>query len=330
MIISRAPVRVTLGGGGTDLASYYSRSGGFLIAGAVDRYIHICLNRRFQQNLRLAYSETEIVESVDAVKHPLFRACLELLGLRQQLEIVSIADIPSNCGLGTSSSFTVALLNALHTFKRDFISLRTLAEEACLVEIDRLGEPIGKQDQYMAAFGGVTCLTFDTDGTVHVEPLRISGGSLAELERNILTFYTGVERSASEILSGQSQRTEEGHGNTIDALDTIKEIGLKTREALEGGHLDAFGDLLHAHWETKKQLSSRISEPFLDECYEEARKAGALGGKIMGAGGGGFFIFYCSRDQDRVVDAMKKFGLQHTRFRFDFEGAKIVVNVKGN
>jgi len=329
MIISRTPVRITLGGGGTDLASYYSKYGGFLIAAAIDRYVFISANKRFYDSIRLSYSQTEIVDDISQIKHRIFREALRLLDIKKGIELVSIADVPASCGLGTSSSFTVSLLNALHAYKRDFVTQKHLAEEACHIEIDILREPIGKQDQYIAAFGGITCLTFERNGDVIVEPLRISDETLDQLESNILLFYTGIERSASEILSEQDEKSKRDDPKTVDNLHRIKEIGLETRRALETGVVDKFGELLHVHWETKKQRSQRMSDPFIDECYEAARKNGALGGKLIGAGGGGFLMFYGhNHDKPKLSQAMKKMGLKPLRFHFDFEGAKILVNMK--
>jgi len=328
MIISRAPVRISLGGGGTDLESYYSKRGGFLIAGAIDRYVFISANKRFYDSMRLSYSQTEIVENVEDVKHRIFKESLKYLGVNNGIELVSIADVPANSGLGSSSSFTVSLLNALHAYKRDFVSQKQLADEACHLEIDILGEPIGKQDQYISSFGGVTALTFERDGNVIVEPLKMDQETLNELERNILLFSTGIERSASDILSEQNQKSKEGNKDVIETLDQIKSIGFKTKNAFESGDLDRFGKLLDVHWQIKKDLSNKISNNFIDGCYEAAMSNGALGGKIMGAGGGGFFMFYCSENQKKLISAMKEKGLKPMKFRFDFEGAKILVNMK--
>lgn len=327
MIISRAPVRLTLGGGGTDLKSYYSKYGGFLIAAAIDKYVFISANKRFYDSIRLSYSQTEIVDKVTDIKHRIFKAALALLHIDSGIELVSIADVPANCGLGTSSSFTVSLLNALHAYKRDFVTQKQLAEEACHIEIDVLQEPIGKQDQYMAAFGGITCLTFEKNGDVLVEPLAISAETMDQLESNISLFYTGIERSASEILSEQDEKSKKDDPAMIDNLHKIKEIGLETRSALERGNADELGRLFHVHWETKRERSSKMTDPFIDECYETARRNGALGGKLIGAGGGGFLMFYCrNSDKPRLFQAMKKAGLKPMRFHFDFEGAKILVN----
>ena len=329
MILSRAPTRITLGGGGTDLKSYYSKHGGFLIAGAVDRYCTVLANRRFHDSIRLSYSQMEIRDNVADIEHRIFRAALEFIGIEKGIELHSTADVPAGCGLGTSSSFTVALLNALHAYKKDFVTQKQLAEEACHIEIDMLGEPIGKQDQYMAAFGGLTCLTFDKNGEVLVEPLRISQGALDQLESNTLLFFTGKQRNASDILSEQDEKSKQDDPEMIQNLDQIKEIGLETRRYLEKGQLDMLGELLHVHWETKKKRSQKMSDPFMDECYEVARKNGALGGKLVGAGGGGFFMFYCSNynhDKPKLAETMQKMGLRWERFHFDFDGVKILVN----
>lgn len=328
MIISRAPVRISLGGGGTDLRSYYSKYGGFLIAGAIDKHIFISANKRFYDSIRLSYSQTEIVNSIDEIRHRIFREALKFLDMNNGIELVSIADVPANCGLGSSSSFTVSLLNALHAYKREFISQKQLAEEACHIEIDVLGEPIGKQDQYISAFGGVTTLTFEKDGNVIVEPVKMTEEAIDELERNILLFHTGIERSASEILSEQNEKSKRDEAEVIETLHQIKGIGLETKKAFERGDLDRFGELLDVHWQTKKHLSKKVSSGFIDECYEIAMRNGALGGKIMGAGGGGFFMFYCSEDQTKLINALKEKGLKRMRFRFDLEGAKVLVNMK--
>ncbi len=327
MILSRAPTRITLGGGGTDLKSYCSKYGGFLIAGAIDKYCTILVNRRFYDSIRLSYSQMEVRDNVADIEHRIFRAALELIGIEKGIELHSTADIPASCGLGTSSSFTVGLLNALHAYNKDFVTQKQLAEEACHIEIDILGEPIGKQDQYMAAFGGLTCLIFDKSGDVLVEPLRISREALDQLEGNILLFFTGKERSASEILSEQDERCKQDDLEMIQNLHQIREIGLETRKYLERGQVNVLGELLHVHWETKKKRSCKMSDPFVDECYEVARKNGAAGGKLIGAGGGGFLMFYCENShKPKLVEAMQKMGLRWERFHFDFDGAKVLVN----
>jgi len=329
MILSRAPTRITLGGGGTDLKSYYSNYGGFLIAGAIDKYCTILANKRFYDDIRLSYSQTETVDKVSDIEHRIFRATLEFMGIDKEIELSSTADIPASCGLGTSSTFTVALLNALHAYKKDYITQKQLAEEACHIEIDILGEPIGKQDQYISAFGGLTCLTFDKNGDVLMEPLQISHEAIDQLESNITLFYTGKQRSASAILAEQDQKSKQDDAEMIRNLDQVKQISLDTRKYLEGGQVDMLGELLHVHWEIKKKRSQNMTDPFIDECYEDARKNGAIGGKLIGAGGGGFFMFYChnfNHDKRRLIEAMQKMGLRWERFHFDFDGAKILVN----
>ncbi len=327
MILSRAPTRITLGGGGTDLESFYSKHGGFLIAAGIDRYCTILANSRFYPSIRLSYSEMEVKDRVADIEHRIFRTALEFVGIDGQIELHSTADVPAGCGLGTSSSFTVALLNALHVYKREYITQRQLAEEACRIEIDLLGEPIGKQDQYAAAFGGLSCLTFDKSGDVLVEPLRVGHELIDQLETNLLLFFTGKGRSASGILAEQDAKSRDNDTEMIDNLLEIKDIGLQTRKYLEMGQPDMLGELLHAHWQTKKRRSENMSDPFIDECYEAARKSGAGGGKLVGAGGGGFLMFYCDNGhKTALIEAMRKRDLRWERFRFDHEGAKVLIN----
>jgi len=330
MIISSAPARITLGGGGTDLASYYSKYGGFLISAAINKYVFISLNKRFQGNIRLGYSQTELVDNASQIKHPILREALKLVGIDKGIEIFSMADIPAGCGMGSSGSFTVALLNGLHTYKREFITQKQLAEEACHIEIDILKEPIGKQDQYISAFGGVTCFTIDKNGAVLVEPLMISDELLYQLEHDLLFFYTGIERNASEVLSEQNVKSKKDDIQVITSLHRIKDIGIESRKLLEEGDLDGFGKMLDVHWNMKKKLSSKVFSPFIDECYEIAMKNGALGGKIMGAGGGGFFMFYCNEDRSKLTESLQKVGLVPAWFSFDFQGVRTLVNMKSS
>ena len=331
MIVSRAPVRFSLGGGGTDLPSYSSVHGGFLVAAAIDKYIYVSANRRFYENIRLAYSKTETVATVDEIDHRIFREALRLCDIPRGIELTSVADVPSNSGLGSSSSFTVALLNALHTFKHDFVSSRQLAEEACRIEIDVLKEPIGKQDQYIAAFGGISAFTFNTDGSVAVERVPIQPDVLEELESNLLIFYSGVERAASKVLSEQSKNITKNEDNAVERMHRIKELGRETLRILTRGNIDAYGELLHEHWMNKRKLTSNMSDSTIDEHYEAARAAGAIGGKLMGAGGGGFFMFYTApAERRRVYAAMTARGLRPLRFRFDTSGAHIVANLTQN
>lgn len=328
MIITRTPVRIPLGGGGTDLPSYSSKYGGFLISAAIDKYTFITVNKRKLDNLiRASYSKTEIVSSVDEIQHPLIREALRLTRIDGGIEITSIGDVPGGSGLGTSGSFTVGLLNALHTLKREHIPPGDLAEEACRIEIDVLKEPIGKHDQYITAFGGISCLDIDRTGHVSAFPARISEDVLEEFERSNLLFYTGIARRSSEVLAEQNKASNDNDQRVIESLHRIKEIGWEIKNALEAGNLRRFGELLDIHWETKKQLSGKISDDQIDHWYEIAKASGALGGKIMGAGGGGFFVFYCENDNKaRLREAMAREGLIEMRFRFDFEGTKVLVN----
>jgi len=331
MIISRSPVRITLGGGGTDLRSYYSKYGGALIAAAIDKYTFVTAHPRFPDDIRLKYSKIEQVDEVNEIQHNIFREALKLLDIDKGIELTSLADVPGRSGLGTSGSFTVSLLNALHSYKREFISQRQLAEEACKIEIEILKEPIGKQDQYMSAFGGLTHLKFAKDGTVTVEPVKMKEESRDELENNIMIFYTGITRYASEILKEQNEKSKKDDKSTLDTLHEIKRIGLYTKKALEKGDVDRLGEYLDVHWMTKKQLSKSISNKFIDDCYTLAKKNGALGGKIMGAGGGGFFMFYhngSNKEKTEFTRILAKNNLKKIRFHFDFEGAKVLLNMK--
>jgi D-glycero-alpha-D-manno-heptose-7-phosphate kinase len=327
MIVSRAPVRFSLGGGGTDLPSYAKEHGGFLVAAAIDKYIFVCAARRFYETIRLAYSKMEEVDHVDKIEHRIYREALKLTHVYSGIELHSFADVPANSGLGSSSTFTVALLNALHTYNREFVSTDRLAEEACTIEIERLKEPIGKQDQYISAYGGITAFTFDKDGTVHVEPVPMREEAIDEFESNLLIFYSGIERAASSVLGDQAKQIKANADDAVARMHRIKELGYETRRILMSGNVDPYGELLHEHWTNKRKVSSKISDPLIDEYYEAALKAGAIGGKLMGAGGGGFFMFYVrSGERRRVHDAMVAKGLRPLRFRFDFDGARIVAN----
>jgi len=327
MIVTRTPVRIPLGGGGTDLPAYYTQYGGFLISASIDKYIYITLNKRFEKSIRVSYSQTEIVDSVEEIKHPIVREALKLLKIDSGIEITSIADIPSNTGLGTSSSFTVGLLNALHTYKNEKVSTKDLAEEACYIEIELLKEPIGKQDQYLAAFGGIVCLDIDRLGCVQVIPLKLSEDVLDQLESNTLLFYTGIKRSASEVLDSQSKNASLNNDQVIQGMHQIKKIGLEIKDVFEKEDLERFGNLLDLHWQTKKTLSNKISQEKIDQWYEIAKKSVAAGGKLMGAGGGGFFMFNCPNGKNGFRKIMDQEGLREMRFRIDFEGSKVLINI---
>ncbi|MEO7270601.1 MAG: galactokinase [Vicinamibacterales bacterium] len=324
MIITRSPLRITLGGGGTDLPSYYRTHGGFLIAAAIDKYVYVTVMRPFTPGIYLKYSKLEHVDAADDVQHPIIREAIKLVGFRTpQIEITTLADIPAGTGLGSSGSFTTALVKALYAHRRRLLHPNELAELACEIEIDRLEEPIGKQDQYIAAYGGITCFTFREDGGVEAEPLKLPIDAMFGLEDNLLLFFTGFSRTAGSILADQQTRTTSHDETMLANLHYVKDLGLRSRAALERGDTAAFGELLHEHWEHKKRRSRGMSNPQIDEWYELGRKNGALGGKLVGAGGGGFLMFY-AEDHRRLRSAMASAGLEEIRFRFDFEGTKVL------
>lgn len=327
LIISRTPFRLTLGGGGTDLPSYYSRFGGFVVSSAIDKYVYLVAKRRFEEEVRVSYSITEIVNGVDRIQHPIVREALRLLGIRDHLEIVSIADAPSKTGLGSSGSFTVGLLHALHMYSGKNPSSQELAEEACRINMEILKRPSGKQDEYVSAFGGFVCLNIGRDGRVEVSPLRIRADAVSELENNLLFFYTGIKRKASDVLHCQKGAVERDEARVVEAMHRIKEIGFRVRRALERGDITEFGKLQHEHWLAKRSVSPKMSNPLIDRWYGIGLKSGALGGKIMGAGGGGFLMFYCEEGRDRVRKAMAMEGLEEVRFRLGSEGSKIIINL---
>ena len=324
MIITRSPMRLSLGGGGTDLPSYYREHEGFLIAGAIDKYVYITVHQTFIPDLILKYSSMERVSRIDDVRHPIIREALKLVGVEEtNLEITSMADIPAGTGLGSSGSFTTALLKALHTYRRNIVHPAELAAQACEIEIDRLGEPVGKQDQYIASFGGITCFRFLPGGQVEASPVQLTPQTLHNLEDNMILVFTGFARSASDILKDQDTRSRERDGAMLDHLHFVKEIGMESKAALERGDLRRFAELMHVHWERKKQRSRGMSNSAIDECYEFARGNGALGGKLVGAGGGGFLLFY-TEEKTRLRHALCEAGLKEVRWRFDFEGTTVL------
>jgi D-glycero-alpha-D-manno-heptose-7-phosphate kinase len=325
LIITRSPLRISLGGGGTDLPSYYREHTGFVIAAAIDRYTYITLHETFEQRLIIKYSKMELVQSVDEVKHPIIREALRLVDLRTpHLEITSMSDIPAGTGLGSSGSFTTALLRALHALNKNVIPRQQVAEQACHIEIDLLGEPVGKQDQYIASYGGITCFEFLPDDRVVIEPLRLDSETLCNLEDNLLVFFTGFSRSASDILRDQDARSRQGDRDIIDHLDFVKKLGYESKKALEAGDLRNFAELMHVHWEHKKRRSRDMSNVHVDHWYELARRNGALGGKLIGAGGGGFLMFY-TEDKTRLRHVMLHAGLREVKIHFDFSGTTVLI-----
>jgi D-glycero-alpha-D-manno-heptose-7-phosphate kinase len=326
LIIARSPLRITLGGGGTDLPSYYREHEGFLVAAAIDKYVYVTVMRPFAPGIYLKYSQLEQVERTTDVKHPILREAIDMLGFRTpQVEITTLADIPAGTGLGSSGSFTTALLKTLYTHRKRHINQDELAELACTIEIDRLREPIGKQDQYIAAYGGITCFTFHKDDKVSAVPLKIGMDTLFDLEDNLLLFFTGFSRTAGSILKDQKTRTQQSDVEMLKNLHFVKELGIQSRDALEAGDTTRFGELMHEHWEHKKRRSGGMSNPQIDAWYDLAMKNGAVGGKLVGAGGGGFLMFY-AEDRNRLRRAMASVELEEVRFRFDFDGTKVVMS----
>ncbi len=326
MIIARSPLRITLGGGGTDLPSYYREHGGFLIAAAIDKYVYVTVTRPFTPGIYLKYSQLEHVEQAKEVVHPIIREAIQMLDFKTpQIEITTLADIPAGTGLGSSGSFTTALLKALYAHRRRLLHPGELAELACHIEIDQLGEPIGKQDQYIAAYGGLTCFTFNADDSVVAKPLAVDMDTLFDLEDNLLLFFTGYSRSAGDILSDQRTRTRMRDDEILRNLHFVKELGYRSQAALETGDCLLFGELMHEHWEHKKRRSGGMSNPQIDSWYELGMNNGAVGGKLVGAGGGGFLMFYAS-DRNKLRHVMVKAALEEVRFRFDFEGTKVVLS----
>ena len=324
MIITRSPLRISLGGGGTDLPSYYREHGGFLIAAAIDKYVYINVHRRFVDGFLLKYSQLEEAATIEEIKHPIIREALRLAGVQERnLEITSMADIPAGTGLGSSGSFTTALLKALHALHKNLVHPAELAEQACHIELEKLREPIGKQDQYIAAYGGITCFKFMPDGQVEAWPLKISDETLYNLEDNLLLFFTGYARSASKILKEQDDKSKQADKAMVENLHFVKELGQQSQAALESDNLPEFARLMDVHWQRKKERSRSMSNQDINDWYDCAMANGALGGKIIGAGGGGFLMFY-AKDKTRLRHAMRERGLQEVRFRFDFEGTKIL------
>jgi D-glycero-alpha-D-manno-heptose-7-phosphate kinase len=324
MIITRSPLRITLGGGGTDLPSYYMEHEGFVIAAAIDRYVYITVHETFVEDLIVKYSKLERVSCAAELEHPMIREAFACVGLSgKYLEITSMADIPAGTGLGSSGSFTTALLKALHTYRHNLIHPQELAEQACHIEIERLQEPVGKQDQYIAAFGGLTCFRFAKSG-VEAWPLAVSEETRLNLADNLVMYFTGYSRNASSVLGEQDAKTRQGDGGMINNLHHVKELGLRSKDALESDNLLEFGHIMHEHWLHKRQRSVGMSNGNIDAWYDTATANGAVGGKLIGAGGGGFLLFY-TEDKRRLRRAMTAAGLKEVQFRFDFLGTQVVV-----
>jgi D-glycero-alpha-D-manno-heptose-7-phosphate kinase len=325
MIITRTPLRISIGGGGTDLPSYYRQHGGFVISAAINRYVYIAINRGFSPGYLLKYSEIESAARWQDVRHPLFREALAMHGAPEDLEIVSIADVPAGTGLGSSGAFLVGLLHALHAYSRSPASAETLAQEAVEVEMNRLREPVGKQDQYIAAHGGLLCQDYQPDDGVQLTPLKLDEAAAWELQDSLMLFFVGQTRAAATLLTDQKTRSESGDDVMIQALHATKALGLKIRDALEAGEIHAFGALMHEHWMRKRERSRGISNGRIDQLYDLALRAGgALGGKLVGAGGGGFLLFQ-TRDRLRLREVMMGAGLAEMDFSFDFDGSVVLL-----
>ena len=323
MIITRTPLRVSFCGGGTDLPSFYQKEQGAVVSTALNKYVYITVNRLspyFDHRILLKYSKTELVHSVDEIRHPIIREAMKITGVVDRVEITSMADIPAGTGLGSSSTYAVGLLHALYTLKGEYVSAGKIAAEACDIEIGRLGDPIGKQDQYIAAYGGMCHIRFNPDESVFVDPVICSPETKKALQENLMMFYTGVTRKAGDILTKQKADTHK----KMDALTHMRDMCGKAMEILrEGRSLNRFGELLHEGWLLKRSLVTQISNNAIDDYYEIARNAGAIGGKISGAGGGGFLLFYVEKqNQDRVRAALSD--LQELHFSFEPQGSKVI------
>lgn len=324
-LMTRTPLRISLGGGGTDLKSYYEKRGGFFISGAIDKYIYISMHQTFSKEIILKYSKMEKVERISEIHNDIVRETLKLHDINDSIEINSIANIPSGTGLGSSGTFGAGLLKSIYAFKKQPTSPYQIADESTRIQADILKRPIGKQDQFIASYGGITAFEIDRKGNVTVIPLKITRDTLDRLEDNLLMFFTGFSRSADTLLKDQDDKSKKSDTDILDNLDFIKRLGHRSKEALELGDLDTFGKILHEHWVHKKKRSNKMSNPDIDKWYNVAIEGGALGGKLIGAGGGGFLLFY-AKEPERVRAAMKKEGLEEIRFKFDFEGSKVIVN----
>lgn len=320
VIFSRAPLRIPLGGGGTDLPSYYEEHGGYLISGSIDKYVYMLTHTAFQKSYRMKYSDTEEVATPQEIKHPILRETLIKHWKGSPLEIATVADVPAGTGMGSSGAFTVCLIKALALAKRISMTAGGLAEAACEIELDVLKEPVGKQDQYVSAHGGICAYTFNGDGSVEVEPLEIDEPTLRKLRNNMLLFYTGEARSASAILSDQVKRTKTSDSDMVENLHRTKEMGERSRSLLESGDMESYAELLNEHWENKRKRSPGMTGERIDTLYTLARRSGCIGGKLVGAGGGGFLLVYAQRPED-TRQAMAAAGASELPFDFEFQGA---------
>jgi D-glycero-alpha-D-manno-heptose-7-phosphate kinase len=317
-------MRIAFGGGGTDLPSYYEKFGGYVVSGAINKYVYMVQNYSFHNEIILKYSHMERVNSVDKIKHPLIRECMKLTGHKERhLELAALADIPGGTGLGSSSSFTCALLHLLHTRQKQHVSQKELAEQAFEVEVGRLKAPIGKQDQYIASYGGLKEFVFMEDGKVKVSEMNLPDSVRYDLEDNLMLFFTGYTRIAGSVLKEQDDKSKAEDPDMLTNLHLMKDFGMGIHDALKAGDLEQFAYLMNLHWEAKKKRSASMTNDKINTWYEYALKNGALGGRLVGAGGGGFLLFYADNTV-RLRAAMKKTGLEELRFRFDRDGTKVV------
>lgn len=321
MIIVRAPLRIPLGGGATDVPYYYSQFEGSFVSGAINKYVYVAVNKRYDSKIVLRHSEIEETENVEEVKHNYFREALKLLDAKNGIEITSFSDLPHGTGLGSSGSFLVALLEGLHMHKNKGASVHDIAEESCKIQMELLKESSGKQDPYISAYGGIRHFHITKEGAVTATHLKINDKTLLDLEKNCLMFYTGIRRNAEDVLKTVKENVEKDAAKELECVHKLKEIGCEIKKALEDGNPNRFGELMHVHWEIKKKLSGNMSNSQIDKWYETAMNNGALGGKIMGAGGGGFFLFYCDKNRKKIKDALKLEGLVETPFKFDINQA---------
>lgn len=325
MIIARSPMRISIGGGGTDLPSYYEQFGGSFISAAIDKYVYVLINQAWDENYVIKYSQLERVSDAKHIRHPIVRCALEQMKQGPNIEITSMADIPAGTGLGSSGSFTTAILKGLHAYNKNLlVSPGDLAEQSCNIEINMLKEPVGKQDQYIAAYGGITCFDIARDGTVTAHPANLSPQTVYTLEDHLGIFFTGYSRTGADFLKDQDQKSKSSDSEMLESLHYTKELGQRITVALQTGDLHKFGELMHEHWERKRLRSKGISNSNIDDLYKIGREAGAVGGKLMGAGGGGFLLFYTEKKQ-QLREAMAAAGAPELRFRFDFEGSKVIV-----
>jgi len=331
MIITKTPFRITLGGGGTDLPSYYSHYGGFIFAMGIDKYMYVAVNPlTIDKKIHVKYTISEAVNNVNELKHELAREALKLNQITEKFDISSMADLPAGTGLGSSSCYLVGLLNALHQYQRNYITLKELAEEACNIELDILQKGIGKQDQYMAVYGGLTILEIDKLGNVTVKSINLGSGDISELIRNTHIYYTGVLRNTTEILFTQNEAMKKvvPSSEVEESLNKIKELGYKSLEEIEKGNFDSWGLLLHEHWRNKRALSTKISSTTIDILYDQVRKEfGVLGGKIIGAGGGGFLMFYVPQNHKRLEKVMLDWGMPRLHYNIEMKGSSVICNV---